>query len=461
MAMQPPSATERKKLIEMGYKPEDLDQEFGSSPEVAIASPRPATQKTETPRRTGTTAREDVVGMTRQAMNAITFGQYPKMVGALSSLSGGDGKADAEKLAKYMSEYRQAAPRKSAVAEFAGEIAPYFAAAPAAALSSIPGMAGAAARTGKAYQFARAAVPLASKVLPKAGKTVAQIAAIEGTRGASQAEEGESPLAEALKSATISLPFGRLGEVAGTYAAGRFGKSIDKMAAEATAKAQEAGQIINQWREIGQLEVTPALSKLYERSQPLRQAVTEAAESLGLPATDPNVLTEAYSKLAATGSPVFKKTILSPFLSAIDEAAQPLIGNSNISPLSKGIRGYAEAMDVGKAITRGRQTGEYLRTGTGAPEQVGGEVLVERMSRPYVSQAEREAAAQALIASIREANTAMPSTLRGAVAQGARTLLTGGPRGVGDIADIAARLGGGSFGQRMAQRAGTSIGASR
>jgi hypothetical protein len=394
-------------------------------------------------------------------MNAITFGQYPKMVGALSSLTGGDSQAEAQKLAQYLSEYRQAAPKKAQVAEVAGEVAPYFAAAPATLLGRIPGAARAATQAGKAYQAARSAVPMASKVLPQAGKTAAQIATVEGLRGASEAEDGESPLVEALKSATISMPFGRLGEVAGTYVAGRFGKSIDKMAAEANTKAQEAGQIINQWREIGQLEVTSKLAKLYERSLPLRQAVTEAAESLGLPATDPNVLTEAYSKLAAEGSPVFKKTILKPFLAAIDEAAQPLVGNANVRPLSEGIRGYAEAMDVGKAITSGRQTGQYLRTGAGTPEKVGGEVLVERMTRPYVSQAEREAAAQALIASIREANTTTPGTLRGAAAQGVRTLLTGGPRGVGDIADISARLGGGSFGQRMAQRASVSLGASR
>jgi len=408
----------------------------------------------------------NIVGMTRAAMNKLTFGQYPRIVGAATSLVGGDGEAEAKKLAGYLAAYKQASPKAAGVAEFAGEVAPYFAGGPipkmiGKAASATPAIAKALQSAGSGYKAARAALPLGTKVLPASARTAAQIAGIEGLRGASEAEEGESPLAGALKSATIAMPFGRFGEVAGTYVAGKFGKSIDKMSAEANTKAQKAGEIINQWRDIGQLPVTQQLATLYSRSKPLREAVDEFAESLGLPATDPKVLTEAYSKLSAEGSPVFKKEILRPFLSAIDQAAQPLVGKAKVSPLSKGIRDYAEAMDVEKAITAGRQTGEYLRTGAGAPEKVGGEVLTERMGRPYVSQAERDAAAQALIASIRESNTATPSTLRGAGMQAARTLLTGGPRGVGDIADFSARIGQGTRGQRMAQRAGAAIGASR
>lgn len=432
-----------------------------------VEQPKPsATSAAASSKRTKTTLGEDAVNLLRTGMNAITFQQYPKIIGKLNEMSGmGGADEEAKKLASYLAEYRGLNPKKAQAAELVGEVAPYFAAGPemlvAKAAGRVPAIANAASTAGKAYTALRETVPFASRVLPASGKAAAEMALIEGARGASEAKDGESALSAALKSATMSQPFGRLGEVGGTYLAGKFGKSIDKMSAEASAKAQQAGEIINQWREIGQLPVTPELAKLYQRSKPLRQAVDEMAESLGLPATDPKVLQQAYSTLTADATPVFKKTILTPFLKAIDDAAAPLVKDANVRPLSEGISAYAEAMRVNRGITSGRQTGEFLRTGAGAPESVGGEVLAERLGRPYASGAERSAAAQSLIASIRNANPNIAGTLRGAAAQGLKTFLTGGPTGVGEIADLSARLGGGSFAQQMAQRTGRAFLASR
>lgn len=396
---------------------------------------------------------EEAVGLVRTFMNRATGGLYGKAAGALNQKFGGG--ATAEEIAQDVKAFQERNKKTAALAGLAGDVAPYFFAAPemaAAKVASIPALA-------RGYQAARS-LPVASKLLPASGKTAAQIIGIEGARGAGKAEEGESVVASALKSATTSLPFGRLGEVAGTYFAGKMGKSIDKMQAEANAAAQKAGNIINQWREVGQLPVTPALSKLYGRSKDLREAVNAMAESLGLPATDPHVLTEAYSKLSAEATPVFRDQILRPFLQAIDDAASPLVAKKGVAPLSEGIKGYAKAMKIGEAITKGRQVSEYLRTGAGVPEKVGPTVVAQKMMGQYVSQAEREAAAQAAIAAIGEQTPNMPSSIPSAIGSGMRMLLTGGPRGVPQITDFAQRLGGGSFGQQLVQRIGTGIGAS-
>ena len=114
-----------------------------------------------------------------------------------------------------------------------------------------------------------------------------------------------------------------------------------------------------------------------------------------------------------------------------------------------------------EAIQAGKATGSYLQSGAGDAVNVGPEVLSGRMGRSFVSDAERQAAAQALIASIGERNAKVPTTLRSGLFELGRMALTGGPRGVGAITDLAAELGGGSRGQKIAQRAGSAFGASR
>jgi hypothetical protein len=81
-------------------------------------------------------------------------------------------------------------------------------------------------------------------------------------------------------------------------------------------------------------------------------------------------------------------------------------------------------------------------------------MLVQKLSGPFATPEARQAAAQALISSIREGR----SEIGGGVL---KSILTAG-RGVGDIAATASRLGGSpSFSQTMIQRTGTGLGASR
>lgn len=469
--MKPPVAFDRAGAKAAGYSDAEIEAYLANQSSAAA----PAESTSVSPRKAPAAATqqdgslgEDLAGLTRSFMNAATFGQYPRMVGAVEGLRGKDPQAEAKRLAGYIAEYQQKNPTKAGAAALAGDIAPYFVAAPemaAVQLARIPAVKGALQAGARGYQAARS-LPVASKILPAAGKTAGQIAAIEGTRGAATAGEGESRVGAALKGATMGLPFGRFGEVAGTYVAGKLGPTLSKMSAKAEDRARQAGELMNTFKELGELEVTPALANLYERSKPLREAVNEAAQSLGLPSTDPKVLAEAYSELTAKASPVFKQTILAPFLTAIDEAAAPLIEGAkslgqDIPRFSKGVLDYAKAKKTTAAIEAGAATGKYLQSGVGSPVEVGPEVLAGRMGRSYVSEAERQAAAQALIASIGERSTQIPATLRGGVFELGRTALTGGPRGVGQIADLATQLGGGSRGQQLTQRLGRAFGASR
>jgi hypothetical protein len=274
----------------------------------------------------------------------------------------------------------------------------------------------------------------------------AEIAGIEGVRGGAEAKQNDNRVAAALKGAGYGLLGGRAGEMAGTYAAGKLGPTISKQAAKAEQMAQTAGELINQYRETATVGLTPGLANLYARSKPLREAVSKTAEHLGLPETDPKVLAEAYSMLTADASPVFRGEILKPFLREIDNASDVV--------LSTGIKAYKNAMDGLRAVTKGRQAGEYLRTGAGTPEKVGPDVLLGRMSRPSVTDQERQAAAQALIASIGESNPMIPpSTIKSIMKAG---------KGLGSIADIAEQLGGTpSRIQAALQRGGAAYGASR
>lgn len=436
---QPPTAAERNQLLAMGYRPEDIDREFGQSAGTPPVTP-PASPASATPRET--TLQEDIVGMTRQGMNALMFGKYPQVYGAFK------GEEEAKKLAQYMAEYRQRAGGKAKVAEMAGEVLPYVAGIGgavrgAAALSS-------AGRQGlgmaaKGYEMAKR-VPGIGRLLPSSAAAAGEIAALEGTRGAMEASPEESRVGAALSRASMALPFGKAGEVVGTYAAGKLGPTLSQQSAKAEAAMQKAGEQINRYREEATVELTPALSKLYGRSKDLRDAVNGMAESLGLPATDPKVLATAYSQLTAEASPVFRKEILTPFLEAIDQAST--------IPLSAGIKAYARAASVKTGAEAGMKTGQYLRSGVGNPMEVGPEVMVGRQMRPFVSPEQRQAAAQALVSSIGESRVPLQQSVL-------RSLLTQ-TRGVGPIMEAVEQLGGTpSFTQALMQRTGRGLGATR
>lgn len=390
----------------------------------------------------------NVVGMTRVAADALMGGTYPKAVGALTGMFGGDGKAEAEKLASYIADYKARQPGKSRVATAVGDVVPYVAPlgrVMGGAMAGIPKAAKAAEATGAAYKMAQK-VPLLGKLLPSSAKTAAEIAAIEGTRGAVSADSTTNPIQNALERAGKGLAFGKAGEVVGTYAAGKLGPTLGALGAQAKNEMAEAGKQINAYRKNATVTLTPALANLYSRSKVLRDAVNETADALGLPATDPHVLAESYSKMTDEATPVFRDQILSPFLKEIDKASSV--------PLSPGIKAYAKAGSKMKGAEAGAATGKYLRTGTGNALKVSPEMLTQKMSGQFTSPEARQAAAQALISSIREGRSEMGGGVL-------RSLLTAG-KGVGDIASTVAGLGGSpSFSQTMMQRTGAGFGATR
>jgi hypothetical protein len=390
----------------------------------------------------------NVVGMTRVAADALMGGTYPKAVGALSGMFGGDGKAEAEKLASYIADYKSRQPGASRVASTVGDVLPYVAPlgrVVGGAMAGIPKAAKAAEATGAAYKMAQK-VPLLGKLLPSSAKTAAEIAAIEGTRGAVSADSTTSAVGSALERAGKGLAFGKAGEVVGTYAAGKLGPTLGALGAQAKNEMAEAGKLINAYRENATVTLTPALANLYSRSKVLRDAVNETADALGLPATDPHVLAESYSKMTDEATPVFREQILSPYLKEIDKASSV--------PLSPGIKAYAKAGSKLKGAEAGAATGKYLRTGTGNALKVSPEMLTQKMSGQFTSPEARQAAAQALISSIREGRSEMGGGVL-------KSLLTA-TKGVGNIASTAAELGGSpSLAQTMMQRTGTGFGASR
>jgi hypothetical protein len=312
-------------------------------------------------------------------------------------------------------------------------------------MAGIPKAAKAAEATGAAYKMAQK-VPLLGKLLPSSAKTAAEIAAIEGTRGAVSADSTTSAVGSALERAGKGLAFGKAGEVVGTYAAGKLGPTLGALGAQAKNEMAEAGKLINAYRENATVTLTPALANLYSRSKVLRDAVNETADALGLPATDPHVLAESYSKMTDEATPVFREQILSPYLKEIDKASSV--------PLSPGIKAYAKAGSKLKGAEAGAATGKYLRTGTGNALKVSPEMLTQKMSGQFTSPEARQAAAQALISSIREGRSEMGGGVL-------KSLLTA-TKGVGNIASTAAELGGSpSLAQTMMQRTGTGFGASR
>ena len=400
----------------------------------------------------------NVVGMTRVAADALMGGTYPKAVGALSGMFGGDSKAEAEKLASYIAEYKNRERGKSRAATVVGDVLPYVAPgvrAMGGGVLGLPAASTAIKNTTTAYKMAQK-VPLLGKLLPSSVKTAAEIAAIEGTRGAVSADSTTSAVGSALERAGKGLAFGKAGEVVGTYAAGKLGPTLGSLGARAQKEMESAGKQINAYREKAQVTLSTGLANLYSRSKVLRDAVNETAEALGLPATDPHVLAESYSKMTSEATPVFRDQILKPFLKEIDNASSITLPNGSVKkyPLSPGIQAYAKAGSKLKGAEAGAATGKYLRTGAGNPLKVSPEVLTQKMSGQFTSPEARQAAAQALISSIREGRSEMGGGVM-------KSLLTA-TKGVGDIASTVAELGGSpSFAQTMMQRAGTSFGASR
>lgn len=440
------------------------------------------------------TVGEQVVGAVRQAANAVTFGQYPRMVGAVNRIPAvrsinrmlGRDDEDAAKLGQYMAEYRQRAPGQAEAARFVGEVVPYMTGPGAvrgvgrlaqtagrmvnpqamARVEQALGAVGSAA--GRGYGAAknapvvgsalRAAQGAAGRVLPRSAGSAAQIATLEGARGVLEpAEDGqERTLGEVAtdvaKRIGGGLLGGKMGEVIGTRIAATVGPTLGKVATGAKSATEKAGEAISAWKGGEPIqfsdEAFARLAKLYDKSKLLRDAVNQEAENLGLTATHPTVLARAYSAVsrAVRGTPDaadVQKMVLQPFLKEIDTAAQ--------GPLSPLIRRYAAGKGSEEAVQAAQRTVSYLRTGKGDPFRSSPEAMAQWAGRSYRSNEERQAAAQALISALSQGGTAA-----GPLWQRAMRPF----KGAGEVANLVEQLGGTpSFAQRMAQRAGRGVGA--
>jgi len=437
-----------------GYSDAEIDAYLASLNPSSPPKVEPAAKK-----RIDTTPAEDAVNLTRRFVTKATFGAYPKVVGALESLTSDRTAAEeTERLQGFMNEYERLNPVKSKIADVSGEVAPYLGGGRAVISALQAGArkvgAGGAAKAGEAaYNAVRSAQvvgAVARKVLPSSAGAAAEIALIEGTRGAAEAEEGESPLAEALKRATIAQPFGRAGEVVGTYVAGKVGPTLGNIATKAKASAEAIGEQIGAWKSGAPVNLTPGMAKLYGKSKLLRDAVDAEAENLGLMSNSPVVLARAYSAIsrAIRGTPDaadVQREVLQPFLNEIDTAAQ-----GKLSPL---IRKYANAKRAEDAVELGRDVVKYVRTGKGKAGEVSPEAITARAAKPYTSREEMEALAQSLVAELGQNTTASGSLLQRMVMP---------LRGAGTVSNLVSQLGGTpSFAQRMAQQAGIGFGASR
>jgi hypothetical protein len=420
------------------------------------------------------TVGEQVVGAVRQAANAATFGQYPRMVGAVNRMLGRDDE-DAAKLGQYMAEYKQRAPGQAAVARFAGDVVPYMTGPgatrgvgrlaqgvgrmvnPQATGRVAQALSAASQTAGKAYRAARTAPgvgAVASRVLPTSAANAAQIATLEGARGVLEpAEDGQErtigeALAEGGKRAAAGLVGGRIGEVVGTRLGAAVGPTLGKVATGAKSATEKAGEAISAWKGGAPVPLTTGMAKLYQNSKLLRDAVDEEAANLGLMSNHPMVLARAYGAVSrmVRGTPDaadVQKMVLQPFLKEIDTAAQ--------GPLSPLIRRYASGKGAEEAVQAAQRTVSYLRTGRGDAARSSPEAMRQWAGRPYRSNEERQAAAQALIAALSQGGTAAGPLWQRAV----RPF-----KGAGEVANLAEQLGGTpSFAQRMAQRAGRGAGA--
>jgi hypothetical protein len=443
---------------------EFAQKEQPSTPQQAKA------QTPETPR--DLSLGEQVVGGVREAMNAVTFGQYPKMVGGINRLLGRDDE-DAAKLGQYMAEYRQRAPGQAMAARMAGEVVPYLAGggvaqgagrvargvgrmvSPQATSQIGSALSAATAAAKRGYGMARTAPGIGAvgrRVLPAAG--AGQTVAIEGARGVLEGPESgeERTLGEVAtdvaKRIGGGLLGGKVGEVVGTRVAATVGPTLGKVATKAKEATEKAGEAISAWKGGAPVPLTQGMARLYGASKLLRDAVDAEAENLGLMSNHPMVLARAYGAVsrAVRGTPDaadVQKMVLQPFLKEIDTAAQ--------GPLSPLIRRYAEGKGAEEATQAAQRTVSYLRTGKGDPFRSSPEAMAQWAGRSYRSQAERDAAAQALIASL-----GMGGTGAGPIWQRAVRPF----KGTGDVADLVETIGGRlTFGQRAARFAGQTTGA--
>jgi len=411
------------------------------------------------PKKTGATLGEDVAGVARQFINKAMFGTYPKVAGAVQSIgSGRSAEEEAQRIQGFMDEYNQLRPTAAKVARAAGEVAPYLSGGRAIinamnAGARKAGLGKALAVGEAAYKTARSAPVVGSvgrAVLPSSAASAAEIALLEGTRGAAEAAPDESRIAEALKRASMGQVFGRAGEVVGTYLGGKVGPKLGTISTKAKASADEIGEQIGAWKQGAAVPLTQGMAQLYKKSKLLRDAVDEEAQNLGQMANSAVVLARAYSKIVRDfrGTPDMadiQREVLQPFLREIDTAAQ-----GKLSPL---IRKYANATKAGEAVETARGVVKYLKTGAGKVAEVSPEAVAYKSAKSYTSQAERDALTQALIAELGQGGKESGSLLR-------RVFMP--LRGAGTVSDLAATIGGTpTFGQRMTQRGFRGFGASR
>ena len=438
-------AAKRAQAKAAGYTDAEID--------AYLASTKPKSEAPATPR--DATASEGLTGFVRQGMNAITFGQYPKMVGAVNRALGTG--PDAEQLAKQMAAYKERYPKLSGLGQLIGTVAQYGTLVGPTmqgvgiAASRVPALAKALKGAEARYQMARR-VPLGTKLLPGSAATAAQVAGTEGTRAIAEAPEGATAV-DIAKQVAASLPGARIGQIGGTYLAGKFGPTAGKLAAAIQDKAAKVGEKISAWKEGAAVPITSAMAKLYDEKKLLKDAVDEQTRNLGLVANSPIVLARAYSKIVrdirgTSDAADVQKTVLQPFLREIDKATQ--------GPLSPLIRQYSNAMRAQEAGALGQRTMQYIRERAGDAAKVSPEVVTRRLSQSYATAGEREAAAARLA---EELARGMPINPVGTISQVAARVAR--PfQGAGTATDVIEQLGGLPLRrQRLTQAFGTAAGA--
>jgi hypothetical protein len=401
-----------------------------------------------------------LVGMAREFATRATMGAYPRVVGAVSRYVEGKDPAEEEaRIRGAMEAFSEQSGGLAKGASIAGTVAPYFGGIGGLARSAAQraGLGGAMQTAERGYQAARnapAAGAVLRKVLPTSAGTAAELATVEGIRGAAEAEPDESRIGAALKQAATAMPFGRAGEVVGTALAGRIGPTLGRLSAKAQQTASDIGAAIGQWKQGQPVPLTPKMAQLYQKSELLRNAVDDVSSELGLPANNATVIANAYSRVVerfrgTKDMADVQKQVLQPFLREVDNAAQ--------GPLSPLIQQYANAKRAEEAVTTGRQTVQYLRQGTGSPGRVSPEVVAQRAAKPYTSQAEKDALAQSLVASLGRSGTVR---LGGGLAQTIRNIAL--PfRGAGDVSNLLPQIGGSLTGAQQATVQGArGVGAS-
>lgn len=457
--MQPPakSSFDRAGAKAAGYSDAEIDAYLAQEAQSAQATApaRGAAPSAAVPAaREGLTPGEYAVGATRAFMNRLTMNQYPKIIGKLNEMSGmGSAKEDAEKLAEYLADFKRRARGTAAAAEVAGEVAPYFLGG-----AGVLRAAGAPKAMASAYQAVKKA-PILGRLLPASGVTAAEIAAIEGTRGAVE-EKGSidaEPTATdratgAAKRIATSLPLGRFGEVVGTALASRVGPTIGKLATDAKEATKKSGEVFGAFHSSPDAQLTPKLAQLWKKSSLLRETMTKINEEQGLGVLDPKALHQTYSEIAASVANTPKaaaiyRDVLNPLREAIDEAASV--------PLSPLIADYAEKKGVEGAIDLGEKAARYIRSGVGRPGVSSPEAVIRAGQR--ATQAERDAMAQSILAAL----AARSESPAGQTVFGTAKNLLGSFGRYGTASDVINKVGGRlSPAQQRAVRGGTVFAAS-